>query len=212
MNILLADDHQMMRDGLRALLDHEADLHVVGEAGDGKDVVELCAQLRPDLVVMDISMPGLNGIEATRQLSARQPRVRVVGLSMNADRRYVQAMFQAGAWAYLVKSSAAQELIVAIRAVGRGEKYVSPAIANAVVEGFVSPVAAREEAGQKLTPREREVLQLIAEGLTSKEIAARLDVSPSTIDTHRTKLMMKLDLHSVAELTRYAVREGMTSA
>lgn len=212
MNILLVDDHQMMRDGLRAVLERESDLHVVGEAADGRTALELTATLHPDVVVMDIGMPGLNGIETTRHLAAQQPGVRVVGLSMNADRRYVHAMFEAGAWAYLVKSSASDELIRAIRAVAQSEKYISPAVANAVVGAFVGGSKSQSrDPRSELSPREREVLQLLAEGLTSKEIANKLDVAVSTIETHRKQIMAKLELHSVAELTKFAIRTGLTT-
>ena len=212
MNILLVDDHQMMRDGLRAVLERESDLHVSGEAADGRTALELCASLHPDVVVMDIGMPGLNGIEATRQVTAHYPRTRVVALSMNADRRYVHAMFEAGAWAYLVKSSASEELIRAIRAVAHDEKYVSPTVASAVLDTFVGgPKNAQRDPRSELSPREREVLQLLAEGMTSKEIAAKLDLAVSTIETHRKQIMAKLELRSVAELTKFAIRTGITT-
>lgn len=212
MNILLVDDHQMMRDGLRAVLEQEPDFHVAGEAADGRAALEACDHLHPDVVVMDVGMPGLNGIEATRQLQTRAPRSRVVALSMNADRRYVQAMFSAGAWAYLVKSAASDELIRAIRAVSHGEKYVSPTVAGAVVDALVGgPAMVHADPRDQLSPREREVLQLIAEGLTSKEIAVHLGVAVSTIETHRKQIMAKLDLRSVAELTKFAIRAGLTS-
>ena len=212
MNILLVDDHQMMRDGLRAVLERESDLHVTGEAADGRTALELCSTLHPDVVVMDIGMPGLNGIEATRQVTAHHPRTRVVALSMNADRRYVHAMFEAGAWAYLVKSSASEELIRAIRAVAHDEKYVSPTVASAVLDSFVvGPRASHRDPRSDLSPREREVLQLLAEGMTSKEIANKLDLAVSTIETHRKQIMAKLELRSVAELTKFAIRSGLTT-
>ena len=212
MNILLVDDHQMMRDGLRAVLERESDLHVSGEAADGRTALELCSTLHPDVVVMDIGMPGLNGIEATRQVTTHHPRTKVVALSMNADRRYVHAMFEAGAWAYLVKSSASEELIRAIRAVAHDEKYVSPTVASAVLDAFVvGPKATARDPRGELSPREREVLQLLAEGMTSKEIAARLDLAVSTIETHRKQIMAKLELRSVAELTKFAIRTGITT-
>ena len=212
MNILLVDDHQMMRDGLRAVLERESDLHVSGEAADGRTALELCSTLHPDVVVMDIGMPGLNGIEATRQVTTHHPRTRVVALSMNADRRYVHAMFEAGAWAYLVKSSASDELIRAIRAVSHDEKYVSPAVASAVLDAFVvGPKATQRDPRSELSPREREVLQLLAEGMTSKEIAGKLDLAVSTIETHRKQIMAKLELRSVAELTKFAIRTGITT-
>lgn len=212
MNILLVDDHQMMRDGLRAVLERESDLHVSGEAADGRTALELCSTLHPDVVVMDIGMPGLNGIEATRQVTTHHPRTRVVALSMNADRRYVHAMFEAGAWAYLVKSSASEELIRAIRAVSHDEKYVSPTVASAVLDAFVvGPKATQRDPRSELSPREREVLQLLAEGMTSKEIAGKLDLAVSTIETHRKQIMAKLELRSVAELTKFAIRTGITT-
>jgi DNA-binding NarL/FixJ family response regulator len=212
MRILLADDHQMMRDGLRALLEREPDLQVVGEAADGRAAVELCGRLQPDLVVMDIGMAGLNGIDATRQLTAQAPRVRVVALTMNTDRSYVLAMFEAGAMAYLVKSAAADELIRAIRAVARGQKFVSSAVAGAVVDGSSAHLEA-EPAGRRraLTPREREVLQLLSEGKTTKEIAAQLELAAQTVETYRKQIMAKLELRSVAELTKYAIRAGLTT-
>lgn len=212
MNIVLVDDHQLLRDGLRALLEREGDLRVVGEAADGREGVETCLRLRPDVVVMDIGMRGLNGIDATRQLAAQLPRARVVAVSMNADRRYVRAMFEAGAWAYLVKSSASDELIRAIRALDRGEKYVSPSVAGAVLDVLLLGARGpRPDPLQALSPREREVLQLVAEGSTSKEIASRLGVALSTVESHRKQIMSKLELRSVAELTKFAVRVGLTS-
>ncbi len=214
MNIVLVDDHQMMRDGLRAVLERESDLHVTGEAADGRTALDMCGALHPDVVIMDIGMPGLNGIEATRQVTSHHPRTKVVALSMNSDRRYVHAMFEAGAWAYLVKSSASEELIRAIRAVSHDEKYVSPAVAGAVLDAFVlGPRASgspRDPRGE-LSPREREVLQLLAEGLTSKEIANKLDLAVSTVETHRKQIMAKLELRSVAELTKFAIRSGLTT-
>jgi DNA-binding NarL/FixJ family response regulator len=212
MNIVLVDDHKMIRDGLRAVLEKETDLRISGEAADGREALELCWSLRPDVVVMDIGMPNLNGTEATRQLVSRNPRMKVVALSMNQDGHYVREMFQAGAWGFCVKSSAGEELVRAIRAVSKDERYVSPAVASTVVDalaaGFKSPPGERRG---PLTPREREVLQLVAEGLTSKEIAVRLDLAVSTIETHRKQLMAKLDLRTIAELTKFAVRTGLTT-
>jgi DNA-binding NarL/FixJ family response regulator len=211
MNLLLVDDHRLMRDGVRALLEHEPDLHVVGEAADGRRAVELAEKLRPDLVLMDISMPGLSGVEATRRLQSTLPRTRVLGLSMNADRRYVQAMFEAGAWGYMLKSAASDELIRAVRSVAADQKYVSPAIAGVVVEALVGGPSARDaDPLAELSAREREVLQLIAEGHTSKQIADTLGVAASTIETHRKQLTAKLQVRSVAELTKLAVRAGLT--
>lgn len=220
MRILLCDDHRMMRDGLRAILEKE-NFEVTGEAATGREALVLAAELRPDIVVMDISMPDLNGIDATRKLLAKHPGIKVVGLSMNADRRYVTAMFAAGAVGYLVKSSASEELIQAIRAVAANLKYVSPAIAGSFVDDFVTHAgaaqfpssfpAARSVASKPLSPREREVLQLLAEGKSSKDIAAQLDVAATTVETHRRQIMDKLQLRTIAELTKYAVREGLTT-
>ena len=220
MKILLCDDHRMMRDGLRVILEKEG-FEVTGEAATGREVLALAAQLRPEIVVMDISMPDLNGIDATRKLLAKHPGIKVVGLSMNADRRYVTAMFAAGAGGYLVKSSASEELIQAIRAVAANLRYVSPAIAGSFVDEFVthsgasqppsSMSGARLTGGKPLSPREREVLQLLAEGRSSKDIAAQLDVAATTVETHRRQIMDKLQLRTIAELTKYAVREGLTT-
>jgi len=212
MNILLVDDHQMMRDGLRAVLERESDLHVTGEAADGRTALELCTTLHPDVVVMDIGMPGLNGIEATRQVTAHHPRTRVVALSMNADRRYVHAMFEAGAWAYLVKSSASEELIRAIRAVAHDEKYVSPTVASAVLDAFVvGPRATHRDPRGDLSPREREVLQLLAEGRSMKEAGDILNLTPRTVAFHKYTMMETLGIQTGAELVQYAVEHHVVS-
>lgn len=210
MNILLADHHQMMRDGLRAVLEREPGLRVVGEAGDGHAAVDLCLELHPDLVVMDVSLPMVSGIDATRRLRDLGSRARVLALAVTDDRRSVEAMFEAGAWGYLVKSAPASELVRAIRAIEGGEKYVGSAVAGAVVDALLRHPHGHPAAGDTLTVREREVLQLLAEGLSSKEIATRMQVAPSTVETHRKQVMAKLALHSVAELTKYAIREGLT--
>ena len=211
MRVLLADDHQILRQGLRTLLEREPDVRVVGEATDGREAVAQAAALRPDVVVMDLSMPGLNGIEATRRIVAAQPKTKVVGLSMHADRQYVRAMFEVGAAGYLLKNSAYEELLSALRVVVGGRPFVSPAIADVVLDAL--RVGAREAAAApaELTAREREVLQLLAEGHTSKEIAAQMCIALSTVETYRRHIMIKLDLHSIAELTRYAIRRGLTS-
>lgn len=220
MKLLLCDDHRMMRDGLRAILEKEG-LQVVGEAANGRDVITLASELKPDVVVMDISMPELNGIDATRLLLAEAPGIKVIGLSMNSDRRYVIAMFAAGAVGYLLKSSASEELIQAVRAVASNLKYVSPSVVGSFVDDCIAragePADATSRHGtgpasaRPLSPREREVLQLLAEGRSSKDIAARLDIAGTTVETHRRQIMDKLGLRTVAELTKYAVREGLTS-
>jgi DNA-binding NarL/FixJ family response regulator len=219
MNVVICDDHRMMRDGLRAILEKEG-IAVVGEAANGREVLAIAEELRPDIVVMDISMPELNGIDATRLLLERRPNTKVIGLSMNADRRYVGALFAAGAVGYLLKTSASEELIQAVRAVAVGLKYVSPAVAGGIVEDYLAqrPSTTASEAlpapvpaGSKpLSPREREVLQLLAEGQSTKEIAVHLAIAPTTVETHRRQIMDKLNLRTVAELTKYAVREGIT--
>jgi DNA-binding NarL/FixJ family response regulator len=212
MRILLADDHRILRDGLKALLAEEEGLEVVGEAGTGHEALLMAHRLKPDIVLMDISMPELNGIDATRRLATELPSIKVLALSMNSEQRYVVAMFAAGAVGYLLKDSATSELVQAIRAVASDQMYVSPAIAGTVVDGLVrADGAAAPRSDERLTGREREVLQLIAEGKSSKEIATRLDVPLTTVENHRRQIMDKLNLRSIAELTKYAIREGLTS-
>lgn len=212
MKIVLADDHKIIREGLRAILDKHPGMEVVGEAESGHQAVEVTRRTHPDVVVMDISMPDLNGIDAARRITAEHPRTRVVALSVLADRRYVLAMLSAGASGYILKNAAADELIRALEATAAGRTYLGPEIAGVVVESIrerVTPVPP-SQAGV-LSSREREVLQLLAEGRTSKEIAAHLHVAVTTIETHRRQIMSKLGLHSIAELTKYAIREGLTS-
>lgn len=207
MRALLVDDHRLMRDGLRAIL--EAEGMEVDDAASGDEALEVSRQRKPQVVVMDISMPGLNGINATQRLLADQPGIKVVALSMHCDQRYVVAMFAAGAVGYLLKTSASDELVQALHTVERGMTYVSPSIGAAVVEHIVSPT---QTSGEKaLSLREREVLQLIAEGESSKSIAGRLNLAVATVETHRRQIMDKLRLRTIAELTKYAVRNGLTS-
>jgi DNA-binding NarL/FixJ family response regulator len=207
--ILLVDDHAMLRDGLRSVLTQEGDVEVVGEAADGRTAVELARTLAPDVVVMDVGMTDLNGIEAARRLRSESPKSRVIALSTHSDRRYVLGMLEAGAVGYIVKVSAYDELRQAVRAVASGQTYLSPQIADLVVGARVARSAAGT-AKAPLAPREREVLQLIAEGHSSRDVARRLHISAQTVETHRRNIMQKLDLHSVADLTRYAIREGIT--
>ncbi len=210
--ILIADDHQMMRDGLRVLIEQEEGMEVVAEADSGLSVTELAQQHRPDVVVMDVAMPGLNGIEATRRVRASLPEVKIVALSMHSDKRFVAGMFGAGASAYLLKKSAFGELTQAIRAVVAGQTYISPRIAHLVLEDYVRHVPGELRPGSEaLTAREREVLLLLVEGLSPEQIAARLHVSVSTVGTHRHHVMEKLGIRSLPELTKYALREGLTS-
>jgi DNA-binding NarL/FixJ family response regulator len=208
MKILLVDDHAIMRDGLRAVLERESDMQLAGEASNGRDAVELALRLRPCVIVMDIGMPGLNGIDATREILSEHRAAKVIALSMNSDRRYVLAMFAVGAVGYLVKDAAASELILAIRTVVQNRAYVSPAVAEDVIASVREAYA--EHPTKELSGREREVLQLIAEGKTSKDIAAALHLAVPTVETHRRQLMGKLGIRSIAELTKYAVREGLT--
>ena len=209
--ILIADDHVLLRQGLKSLLETEA-FQVVGEAGDGRSAVRLVKKLRPDAVIIDISMPGLNGIEATRQIYHEAPQVRVIVLSMHSDSRFVLEAFRAGAAGYLLKDAAFEEILVALKAVLKGQSYVSPAIAEVVVRKSVGQWSseAQSEKG-KISRREREVIQLLAEGKSTKEIAESLYVSVKTIETHRRQIMGRLHLQNIAELTKYAIREGFTS-
>ena len=203
----------MMRQGLRTLLADQAGLEVVADAGDGRTAVRLAGEAGVHVAVMDVTMPGLNGIEATRQIRAEHPAVQVVGLSMHADREFVTAMLAAGASAYLLKDCPFAELVTAIRAVAAGDVYLSPKVAGIVVDGCLEGMGgdAGPYCGGKLTAREREVLQLVADGKSSKQMAVLLKLSAKTVDTHRRQVMEKLDLHSVAELTHYAIREGVTA-
>ena len=211
-SVVLADDHEIIRNGLRSLLEKETDIEVVGETQDGRTAVRLAKDLNPDVIVMDVSMPDLNGIEATGEISSRAPRTRVLGLSMHSDRRFVARMLQAGAAGYLLKECAYDEFVRAVRTVASGKTYLSPGVADGIVEAFVRrPSAEAPAAASVLTPRQREVLQLVAEGRSTKQVAAHLHVSTKTVDTHRHEIMNKLGLRSIAELTKFAIREGLTS-
>lgn len=209
--IVLADDHRLVAESLRALLEKEPGLTIVGEAANGRETLALVHRLQPDMVLMDASMPDLNGIEATRRLRATQPRVAVLCLSMHAAPRYVEAMLEAGAAGYVLKDCASEELLRAIRVVMAGQVYLSPTISGAVVEALRSRVpAAAAPREHALTVRERETLQLLAEGCSTQQIGERLKLSVKTVATHREHLMAKLDIHSVAGLTRYAIQEGLS--
>jgi DNA-binding NarL/FixJ family response regulator len=210
--VLLAEDHRIVRDGLRSILAEETDMDVVGEADNGRVAVAECDRLLPDVVIMDVSMPELNGFEAAKAITTRHPEQKVVALSAHMDKQYVLGMLRAGASAYISKISAARELVTAIRAVSTGKKYLSPEVAGAVVDGFSGQSPMIEESSQSvLGPRERQVVQLLAEGHSSKEIASVLHIGIRTVESHRRNIMQKLTLHSVAELTKYALREGLTS-
>lgn len=210
--ILLCDDHRIFREGLKTLINAQKGMRVIGEAADGMEGVKKVAELRPDIVIMDVSMPGLNGIEATRKIAARGAS-RVIALSMHSDRRFVSEALKAGASGYLLKDSAFNELSSAIRAVYAGKTCLDPAVAATVVKEYVMSSAAvpAPSSFSMLSPREREVLQMIAEGVSTKQMATRLKLSVKTIETHRKKIMEKLDISTIAGLTKYAVREGLTS-
>ena len=209
MKIMLVDDHRMVRDGLRAILENEG-LQVVAEASNGHEAIELALRTKPEVVIMDISMPDLNGIDATKRLLEELPGTKVIALSMHSDRRYVIAMFEAGAVGYLLKNSAASELLQAVATVADGLTYISPSVAGSVLTGLGQErVAPGSE--KPLSVREREVLQLLAEGKSSKEIATHLGLAVPTVETHRRQIMDKLNLRTIAELTKHAVREGLTS-
>jgi DNA-binding NarL/FixJ family response regulator len=209
--IMLVDDHKMIRDGLRSLIAKQSNMEVIGEAADGQVAVQTAKKLFPDIVVIDIGMPELNGMEATKRITALEGKPKVIGLSMHADRRYVAQMLKAGASGYILKDSAFEELVRAIETVAKGKTYLSPQVASTVVTEFRRTAKADDgSVFSLLTDREREVLQQISEGCATKEIASSLGVSVKTIETHRRQIMEKLDLHSVAELTKYAVKEGLT--
>lgn len=206
--ILLADDHTILRDGIRNLLDEEADMEVVGEAEDGREAVRLACELKPAVVVMDVAMPLLNGVEATRQIKRDCPECQVLMLTMHDDEEYIRQVLAAGALGYVLKYAAASELFGAIRAVNRGEAVLSPAITRLVIEDFLRWANVQPNyTPNGLTPREREVLQLVAEGYTNKEISQILSVSIKTVQAHRSNLMQKLDLHDRGELIKYAIQK-----
>jgi len=210
--ILLADDHRLVREGLRKLIEEREDLRVVAEATTGQEAIELCDRLQPDVVLMDISMPGLSGIDATRRICKTNPGTRVLILSMHDNQGYVEEVLRSGASGYVLKDSAASDLLQAIDAVRRGDSFLSPTVTQQVVEAIARPGDRPLAAASHLTDREREVLTLIAEGLSSKEIAQKLGVSLKTIESHRANLMDKLDIHKVSGLVRFAIRAGLVSA
>ena len=204
--ILLADDHALVRQGFRMILEAQPDMEIVGQAGNGREAVELAEKLHPDVVVMDVAMPELNGTEATRRLAASMPRTRVLALSMHKDSVYVREILRAGARGYLLKDSGDTDLVAAVRAIAKGEGYISPAVSDAVLTDYRKHVT---DPLDLLTGREREVLQAIAEGKTNKEIATILNLSVYTVEAHRGRIMEKLNLHSTGELVRFALRNGL---
>jgi len=204
--ILLADDHAVVRQGFKMILAEQPDMEIAGEAANGREAVELAEKIKPDVVVMDVAMPELNGIEATRRLAASLPHTRVLALSMHKDSVYVREILRAGARGYLLKDSPAQDMLAAVRAVAGGEGYISPAVSSAVLDDYRKHVTNPIDL---LTSREREVLQMLAEGKTNKEIATVLKLSVYTVDAHRGRIMEKLNVHSINELVRFAVRNGL---
>jgi DNA-binding NarL/FixJ family response regulator len=204
--ILLADDHAVVRQGFKMILAEQPDMEIAGEAANGREAVELAEKIKPDVVVMDVAMPELNGIEATRRLAASAPHTRVLALSMHKDSVYVREILRAGARGYLLKDSPAQDMLAAVRAVAGGEGYISPAVSSAVLDDYRKHVTNPIDL---LTSREREVLQMLAEGKTNKEIAAVLNLSVYTVEAHRGRIMEKLNVHSINELVRFAVRNGL---
>jgi DNA-binding NarL/FixJ family response regulator len=213
LRILLGDDHTLLRSGLRKILQEQSDWEVVAEAGDGRDTVRRAAELRPDVAILDIGMPLLNGIEATRQILRRLPDMRILILSMHADEAYIIQALKAGAKGYLLKDSVETELILGVIAISKGKSYFSPAVSKVMLDDYVRHLADKgiEDRFDALSEREREIFQLVAEGHSNKEIANILTVSPATVETHRAHVLQKLDLHSTAELVLYAVRRGVIS-
>jgi two-component system, NarL family, response regulator NreC len=212
-HILLADDHKLMRSGLRLLVEQQPDLAVVGEANDGRESVALAKSLKPDVVVMDIGMPNLNGIEAAHQITQANPEISVVMLSMHSDESYVLRALKAGAKGYLLKDSAESDLIKAVHAVAAGKSFFSPAVSKVLLDDYVRKLkrSGAEDAYDLLTPREREILQLVAEGKSNKDVANLLNLSVYTVETHRSNIMEKLNLRGIPELILFAVRRGIIS-
>jgi two-component system response regulator NreC len=211
--VLLAEDHTIVRKGIRSLLDDQANIEVVGEAEDGREAIEKVEELSPDIILMDNTMPILNGLEATRQIKKRFPEVKILILTMHTNEEYIFQFLRAGASGYLVKQTAPTELVSAIEAVCRGDSFLSPSISRTIIDEFVRQAEAtgKWDSYDSLTDREREVLQLLAEGFSSKEIADHLHISVKTVGVHKINLMHKLNLHSQSELTKYAIRKGIIS-
>ena len=208
--ILLVDDHELMREGLRSILKGEHDVEIVGEASSGRDAVEFSRTLAPDVVVMDVGMKDLNGIDATRQIRHEFPAIQVIALSSHSDTRYVRSMLDAGACAYVLKANAYADLHRALQAARQGKSYLCADVTRAVVEASRVGLGSEEAPAVPLSDREREVLQLLAEGLSSPQIGKRLFIATSTVETHRRSIMRKLEIHNVADLTKWAIREGLT--
>jgi DNA-binding NarL/FixJ family response regulator len=206
--IILVDDHKLLRDGLRNIIEQRSNMHIIGEASDGREAIKICAKLLPNVLVIDVAMPGLNGIEAARQIHKNHPEIKIIGLSMHSGKQFIQGMFKAGAFGYLLKDGDADELITAIITVMENKKYLS----KEINQEFLT-LLKKGEALLKtpLSSREKEVLQLIAEGNSSKEIGEILFLSPKTVDVHRNNIMKKIDLYTIPELTKYAIQKGLTT-
>lgn len=210
--IILADDHKVLREGLKSLLNQHNDIQVIGEAADGHEAIKLTKELSPDIVILDIGMPNMNGIQAAQHIIAAAPATKILALSMHEDHQFVMKMLQAGASGYMLKDCAFEELISAVKTISNGKYYLSKDVTGVVINDYINKIQEMDSAGKSvLTPRERETLQLIAEGKSTAETAELLNVSTKTVETHRKNIMDKLDIHSIAELTKYAVREGLTS-
>lgn len=206
--IILADDHKLLRDGLRNIIEQKSNMHVIAEASDGREVIKLCSKLTPDVIIMDVSMPGLNGVEAACKIIKNHPEIKIIGLSMHSSKQFIQGMFKAGAYGYLLKDGDSDELITAITVVSQNKKYLSKNI-NQEFLSFLKKGDNSEK--DQLSSREKEVLQLIAEGNSSKEIGEILFLSPKTVDVHRNNIMKKIDIYTISELTKYAIQKGLTS-
>lgn len=211
--ILLADDHKIMRQGLRSLLEKEQDFEIIAEAANGEEALEIACRLRPNVVIMDVAMPILNGIQCTHRIRESAPDVKIVALTIHKDKNYLTGMLQAGTSGYLLKDCAAEELVHAVRVAANGKAYVSPEVAPLIIQDYkdFGRPDMKTDASAELTLKEREVLQMIAEGTSTKEIASRLQQSPKTVDRARAQIMRKLHVFTVAELTKYAIRNGLTS-
>ncbi|MHC4842520.1 MAG: response regulator [Planctomycetota bacterium] len=211
--ILIADDHKITREGLRSLLEKEDDMEVLAEAEDGRSAVKLVREVKPDVVIMDVSMPDLNGIVACRQVLGESDNVKVIGLSMHSDTLFISEMLKSGASGYLLKDCAFEELARAIRAVYKGNSYLSPGISGVVIDDYIHRLSREKvkNSSDVLTERETEILQLLAEGKSTKQIALKLHISVKTVETHRRQIMNKLNIHTVAELTKYAIKKGLTT-
>lgn len=206
--IIIADDHKILRDGLVNVIEKNPNLKVIGEATNGREAIKLCETLKPDVVIMDVAMEGLNGVDATRQISHNFPGIKVIALSMHSNKRFILGMFKAGAYGYLLKDCDSSELIKAVQTVANNKKYISQRISGAIVEELISPEKKEESI---LSQREKEILQLISEGKSSKEIAEILFLSSKTVDSHRKNIMDKLELYTIPDLTKYAIKTGLTS-